>query len=33
MQLKDLKIKSLIDFIEYKEDEIIPEFKKTKYNY
>lgn len=32
MQIKDLKIKSLLDLVQYKEDEIIPTFKQN-YNY
>lgn len=33
MQLKDLKIKALVDFIEYKGDTFVPQFKKTNYFY
>jgi hypothetical protein len=29
MQLKDLKIKSLIDLVDYKKDEIVPAFKQN----
>ena len=32
-QLKDLKIKSLVDFIEYKGDSKLPEFKRNNFRF